>query len=283
MKLLFVAVFNETSTNISQVNAFEQIGIDVIRYDYRDRYRKIGLERDVELLQIVKTQQPDIVLFAKVNGISHNIMNMCKRLGSKIIYWFPDPLGTLNTNKIGYIDKIKVSDFNICAKYSVYNETKKYTKSYHIIEGYDSNIDKLYNVNKDINVSFIGTIYGNRKHILNEIDAKIFSNTYKEEHAKIVSRSKININLCTGNDASDRVYKILAANGFLLTNDWIGRENEFRDREDLVICNNIQDFKDNIQYYLENEDERNWIADNGNGTNEQYSRIEWAKKIMEIL
>ena len=47
------------------------------------------------------------------------------------------------------------------------------------------------------------------------------------------------------------MYKILAAGGFLLTDDWYGRElTGLVDGEDLVIYNNISDLQEKIIYYL---------------------------------
>ena len=50
----------------------------------------------------------------------------------------------------------------------------------------------------------------------------------------------------------DRVYKVMAAGGFLLTNDWIGREEMFVDGEHLVIFNDPQDLAEKIKFYLAN-------------------------------
>jgi len=40
MKVLMVAVFNERSTNVSQAEAFERLGLKVIRFNYREFAKK---------------------------------------------------------------------------------------------------------------------------------------------------------------------------------------------------------------------------------------------------
>ena len=36
MKIIYAAVFTETSTNTRQANAFEKLGHEVIRYDFKE-------------------------------------------------------------------------------------------------------------------------------------------------------------------------------------------------------------------------------------------------------
>ena len=74
---------------------------------------------------------------------------------------------------------------------------------------------------------------------------------------------KINLNFCTAQGASDRVYKIMAARGLLLSDDWEGRERDFIDGEDLVIFKSMEDLNAKIDYYLNNPEEASRIRANG--------------------
>ena len=87
--------------------------------------------------------------------------------------------------------------------------------------------------------------------------------------------------MCTDNCASDRIYKILAAGGFLLTDDWEGRElTGLVDGEHLVIYNDVLDLQEKIVYYLKNEKLRNKISKQGNNKVKKLTRKEWANELL---
>ena len=92
----------------------------------------------------------------------------------------------------------------------------------------------------------------------------------------------INLNFCTSNGASDRVYKILAAGGFLLTEDWHGREELFKDGKDLIIFKNMQDLKQKIDFFIKRPEDRKRVANSGLETVQNYTRLNWAKRIIEL-
>ena len=106
---------------------------------------------------------------------------------------------------------------------------------------------------------------------------------YGTDHAKAVSMSRININVSTSGGASDRIFKVLAAGGFLLTSDWVGRDKLFEDGKHLVVFKDKNDLQEKISYYLSNENKRDEIAKNGNAQVQKYNRDEWAKQIVKIF
>lgn len=280
--IVFVAGFQRGSTNISQANDLERLGVSVIRYDHRVQANKLGSKaRDEELLKLCLYEKPDTILLGKVTDLSLDIFKDCP---SKLVYWFPDPMKIFNESK-QFLQKFLYCDIATCAKRSVRDKLKSLGKdAIHIVEGYDSAVDKVFNLEKGIDVSFIGSLYNSRKEKIKSLNIFHVTGAYGEDHAKIVCKSKININFCTTKDASDRVYKVLASGGFLITEDWIGRKEEgFKDGIDLVIADGIKDFKNKIDYYLEHKEERDIIAQHGMNTNKKYSRLEWAKKILELL
>jgi len=285
MKILFVAVFDDEgkSTNNSQASAFEILGHTVVRYSYRARAAKIGdRNRNLELIDVYRTEEPDLVLFAKTNSISINVFEKCKK-NSKVGYWFPDPLQTFQNPE--FIEMTRVSDFMCCDKINVLGEALQYNdKCYHVTEGYDSTVERVLENEKILDVSFIGNIYGNRSQLLGALKSQVHiaQDAYGAAHSDVVSRSKINLNMCTSLGASDRVYKILAAGGFLLTDDWTGRDEMFEDGKHLVLYASVEDLNQKIEYYLANPDQRDKIAKEGNKEVQKYSRINWAAKIVKI-
>ena len=100
-------------------------------------------------------------------------------------------------------------------------------------------------------------------------------------HSEIVSRTKINLNLCTASGASDRIYKVLGAGGFLLTNDWDGREEMFKDGKEIVIYQDAADLNDKIKFFLANQQAREEIANNGHSAVQKYNRRQWAKHLVK--
>ena len=150
-------------------------------------------------------------------------------------------------------------------------------------EGYDETIDVVQDVNKKYDISFIGNVYNNRGDVLDNIEnIKIISNAYGKQHSIEVGKSKINLNICTDNGASDRVYKILAAGGFLLTDDWEGRElTGLEDDKHLVIYKNIDDLKNKIKFYLKYNNERERIAKGGLKAVKNLTRDAWARGIVD--
>lgn len=287
MKIVFVAVFDNEgiSSNSSQAIGLEQLGHNVIRYNYRIRANKIGPEnRDMELVDIVTTHHPDLVIFAKTNTVNISVFHACKKY-SKVCYWFPDPLSTFDNDE--FLLKTKVSDFFCCdmQKQNVFDYASNLNdKCFKIADGYDPNVEKPRNLKQDIDVSFIGNLYSDRQEKLQHLNRNItvVSNAFGISHSEIVSRSKININFCTANSSSDRTYKVLAAGGFYITEDWENRKEYFVDGQDLIICSDIDDLRAKIDYYLSHPDERAKIAKNGQAAVRKFSRHNWAKQIVEI-
>ena len=221
-RILFVGVFdnNFQSTNTSQLVALNKTGATVVGYNYRDKAAKIGNDaRDKHIVETIIEKNIDLVIFSKCNQVSYKTFREASIL-TKTCLWFMDPL-------ISYNEEMQIKtglvNYFCCDKKDVL-ETAKWinSNSYHVFEGFDSSKDKPHDLKKEHDVTFIGNVYGDRKQKLSKIltNVNVVSNVYGENHAKEVSKSKINLNFCTSNGASDRVYKVLAAGGFLLSDDW---------------------------------------------------------------
>ena len=284
MKILFIGVFDPEgkSTNVSQLVAFNKLGHNVVGYNYRKKAALIGDEnRDKDLTSVVENRNFDLVVYSKCNIVSFETFKEINK-HAKTCLWFMDPLVSYNQE---IKSKTAIVDYFCCDKENVLEEALKInSNSFHVCEGFDSNIDRPHEIEKQYDVSFIGNVYGNRADILGKVKrpVKVISSAYGEKHAIEVAKSKINLNFCTSQGASDRVYKILAAKGFLLTDDWNNREKYFIDGEDCVIFNDIQDLNKKIKYYLNNPEEAEKIASNGFKTVQKFNRLNWATKIIEL-
>ena len=283
MKILFIGVFDREgkSTNVSQILAFKSLGHEVVGYNYRQKAAILGNEnRDKNLVSTIKNMNVDLVVYSKCNAVSIKAFKEINKI-TKTCLWFMDPLITYNQEMR---DKTTAVDYFCCDKENVLTEALNLnTNSFQVYEGYNQNIDKPCEIAKKYDLSFIGNIYGNRQQIIKGVNhpIKIISNAFGYKHTEEVGKTKINLNICTSNGASDRVYKILAAKGFLLTDDWDGREKVFADKKDLVIYKNIDDLNEKIAFYLQNPEEATKIAESGYNCVQKYNRIEWAKKIIE--
>lgn len=89
---------------------------------------------------------------------------------------------------------------------------------------------------------------------------------YWSEMPKVFHMSKINLNFTIPNIKSGiplRIWDVLGAGGFLLTNYQAEIPLFFEEGEDLVCFDGIEDMREKVDYYLKHEEERKRIAENG--------------------
>ena len=282
MKVFHVAVFTPSSTNVWQADAFDELGCDTYRYDYRKRAVDLGdtNARDDELIELCKAESPDIILFSKCNKMDVRVVKECSKIGITAL-WYMDPRGNIDAE---LILKMRASNYIFTSRWDGIREGKRHNNNvYYVHEGYDPKTNYPMNVHKIRDVSFIGNLRGDRFRYHEAIKFDVINNAYREEHARIVSETKINLNLTEGDGTSDRTYKILAAGGFLLTLPWEKMEESFVDGLDFVVFYNVLDLKEKINYYLRHENERNVIAATGCETVKRYDNKNYARTILEAI
>lgn len=280
LKVVITGVFTTDSTNYAQANGFENNSCKLFRFEIKDIIKKYGRDyAQTSLIHTLHAARPDFMVICKGTGIDVETIKECQKY-TKVYLWFMDAyLPHHWTTELQA--KIRICDKVFCDKLQAVKAGLELNKNtIWACEGFDSSIERIHNLPRKYDVSFIGNIYDDRSHIVQLSGAKVFK-AYAEEHAKIVSQSRINLNICTGNCASDRVYKIMAAEGFLLTNDWEGRSLIFKNGVDLVIWKDINDLQDKIDYYLEHVGERRRIASKGFEAVQRFSRDKWAKIILD--
>lgn len=283
MKVLFIAVFDkhDKSTNNSQSRAFKRLGVDVIEYNYRVIAGKLGaVGRDQDLFKTVQRTRPELIIISKGNTISNNVLKACNKIAPVCFWWMDALKPSAEMNGKAALSSFVVVDKELCVK-----EYKKHNRhTYLVPAGFDAPIHVPHNVPQTKEVTFIGGLYGTRRGLVAPLKppVHVVNNAYAKDHALLVSQSKINLNFCTSQCASERVYKILASKGFLLSDDWVGREKFFKDGEDLVIFKNPQDLQKKINHYLKNDKERERIRNQGFETVQKYTRDNWAKRILDI-
>lgn len=107
---------------------------------------------------------------------------------------------------------------------------------------------------------------------------------YWGELPKVFRESKVNLNFTIPNIKSGiplRVWDVLGARGFLLTNFQAEIPLYFKEGEDLVCFDGIEDLKEKVAYYLAHDGERQEIAYNG------YKKVKanhsYVNRIQEML
>jgi len=286
MKILFIGVFDSAnrSTNNAQLRGFLKEGCEVIGFNYRAKAAEIGSDnRDQMIIDVCRERQPDLVVFSKCAEVATRVFRECTAATTTCLWWM-DPLSTLE--QIPEM-LLKANEVHLVCT-GIKNTLEVFRKAnpniYHVLEGYDDMMHKPHDLQKDLEVTFIGSLHSERRRIMDAIEHPVahLTNVYAYEHAKTVSRSKINLNFSTAGGGSDRVYKVLGAGGFLLTSDWEGREELFESGKDLVVYKDVHDLNKKIAFYLENEDKRNTIAMRGHQTVQGMTKNEWARKIIKI-
>jgi len=282
MKILFVAVFNPRSTNVSQSDGFRKNGCEVIEFNYRVIASEIGnQQRDRQLVDLCRKEKPDAVIFSKCNEIQSWVVDECNKL-SKTVLWYMDTLNENYNNSL--IQKIKKCDLVFCGIWASYLKAKELggDKVFFLQEGYDHLVNYPMELPYKYDVSFLGALRNKRHEYHKAINFTLIGDAFGLEHTKVVTQSKINLNFTEGG-TSDRTYKVLAAKGFLLTEPWESMENDFTVGKDFDIFTNTQELRERIDYYLQHEDERIKIAAHGYETVKKFDRINWAREIIKKL
>jgi Glycosyl transferases group 1 len=125
----------------------------------------------------------------------------------------------------------------------------------------------IENTPKDIDVLFVGNLLPRRKEIIDELNKSFLVTTHTsfgQDMVESINRAKIILNI-HGTDLLDtetRVYETLACKGFLLTES-LSCENPFQNGIHLVEVKNISELKEKIAYYLNNDFDRERIAESG--------------------
>lgn len=107
---------------------------------------------------------------------------------------------------------------------------------------------------------------------------------YNREVWEVYRQSRINLNItlhCIETGASQRVFDVMAAGGFLLSNYQEELEELFVQGEDIVLYHDMQELEYYIDYYLSHEEERRYIAQNGQRKVLAYH--DYGKRLQEVM
>ena len=274
---------------------FEQLGHEVKSFDYR-KYNLQHFSITNKLLNKLMIRQakkwnPELVLVNKGEPILPGTINEIKKDGSKAVNWNPDePLGVLVAfNKIKNIEEYDAF-FTYDTQYlKSLKELNLHT--YHLPPGADP-----FGVHKEqipleqrdypASICMVGTAYENRIKLLNDFSKyqmrlagpgwdkapkELAKNSlpYVDiiKMVKLFNESKIVLNpygaskhfICP----NPRTFETPATRSFELTDMPRETEKYFKPKKEFVIYKDEKEFKELVDYYLENDDERIKIAQAG--------------------
>ena len=191
-----------------------------------------------------------------------------------------------------FIEEILNDDFvNNFLKYNpdIYHFPDKYDKNYKalIAQQYISvkvaeqeRLRALKILSDNFNVDiYTGSNTSSMPNIHNKGFAKSLT-----EMPLIFNQSKININITAKSIRTGlplRIFDVLGCGGFLITNYQSELPQFFEIGTDLVTYESLEDLKEKCKYYLENEDERKQIAQNGYNKVNKFHTFD--KRLLEIL
>jgi hypothetical protein len=297
MKILFIAVFTPNSTNVSQSRGFKENGCEIIEYDYRKKLIEFNSieKRDDDIINLVNTIKPNLVLFSKCNMMHYRVVEECNKI-SKTALWYMDAMYNFDSE---LIDKIKRVNYFFCGVEGVIPNAEKYNKnSIFIHQCPDEKMNfKINDHNCTFidDITFIGSVDSTQIHsdrlkyinrLKNEFNGfKHYNNVFGLKHNEIVNCSKINLNFSPTDSSgvSVRIFKILSSGGFLMTTPWTDMEKTFTPDKDIVIFNNEDELVEKIKYYLTNENDRIKISTNGYQKVREYLPKNWSNKIINYV
>jgi hypothetical protein len=287
MKILFVGVFATGSTNIGQADGFSLLGHEVERYDYRAKLRTYHTvaARDEDLKAFIRSWRPDLTVFSKCNQMHVDCVRTANEVGQSCL-WFMDPKNANFNEELHH--KIRSASFSCFGQVPLFEVYKvcSHARAFFVSEGYDEDVDfPEAGIDPIHDLSFIGSIRDQRRKLLHDkIGFHVYARSFGEGHRKAVAETKVNLNLTySEGGTSDRVHKIMAAGGFVLSQPWHGMENMFSVGDHLAIFETPQELLYEAAYYLEHEEERLEIARKGREKNQPYSRTGWAQFLIDKM
>jgi hypothetical protein len=159
-------------------------------------------------------------------------------------------------------------------------------KSYWFPNSYPDDLIQPLGGEKTVDVGFCGNII-NRGHVINSLDKygirkDIF--VIGDDMVDAINSYKIHLNCNISNDINYRTFETCGCGTMLLTNYTPGLEKLFDIGKEIVVYTSIEDLDNKVKYYLENEDERNFIAESGHQrVKRDHTYFERSKKLIEII
>lgn len=272
MRILVVGVFSRpNSTNVFLAKALRELEYEVGEFDYRALAEKLGVESmNAGLVYEVLRNKPDVVIICKGDSILPDSLTKIVKFGTKVHYWFMDPIQTINKN---IVDLALESTSVSCTGGGVAKVFADYgvRKVAHIFEGVDSSYyyPKPFNKDYESDFLFIGTRTEERMKYLywlgSEYKVRVYGLGFGplvegEAFNDIYSSSKAMVSINTQNDIpnyfSDRVFLYLGARAFVFQKYSPELERYFENRKHLVWFDTVEELLSLAKEYMSGDKDK---------------------------
>lgn len=297
-------------------SACEQLGHKVRKFDYRKwKLQHLSLTNmflNAKLAAEAIKWPADVLIVNKGESILPNTISSITKEGIKTVNWNPD-------EPFGYLAKFnKINNVNEYTAYFTYD--KQYLKplrelnpnSFHLPPGSDPfGVHKEHTPlnlrNFPADLCLVGTAYKNRINLLRKFASykmriagpgwtKAHSSISKQalphvkitEMVKLFNESKIVFNPYGTSKyfivPNPRTFEIPATKSFQLTDIPRDIDSFFRPGKEVVVYKDQNEFKELVDYYLENDEERNKIAQAGyDRVVKEHTMLHRVKKLLETV
>jgi len=245
-----------------------------------------------DLISKAKSFNPELVIILKGETILPKTIRILKREGIKVINWFMDPIITLEW---GYLfDSIPEYDYFFVKDKFIMKRLHEigFDNVRFLLQCYDPSVYKKIELSKEeediygSDICSVGNIYPYRLRLLNSLSNYNFKAWGKLvrvkpsevarfyqgrpaisfEKAKIFNASKIGFNSHTPweiEGSNVRLFEICGCGTFQLTDSTLYINKIFKVGKEIVCFENRKELKELVDYYLDNEIEREKIAEAG--------------------
>ncbi|MCP4633295.1 MAG: glycosyltransferase, partial [candidate division Zixibacteria bacterium] len=272
------------------VKAMEDLGIDVVSIDYRSERNKLPL--------LAPYLEVDAVIINRGEWIDPELIRSFK---VPTLLWYGEYI--YGNDKDALTRRAEI-EFNGSAFDYVIWEGGYEPKAFQTLRNWScSNVDWVYparikpevyrklDVEKIYDVSFLGSITPRRKQMLDRIakkfDLKVFTEFDLEKQVMIFNQTKVNLHISFADypihsAVNMRGFDVIGCGSFLL-HEGLEEELMFKGgvHLDYFKINDISDLENKIAYYLDKEEERDRIAENG--CKYLYENYSVEKTVLELL
>lgn len=306
MKILFVGIFDHNEPNTAFRQAFKNMSSD-----YRELAWNTCQNVNQSLYDMVNNFIPDLIFLQlqAPNVINDITLNRLKKTGAFIVQWTGDARQPLPNHYIEFGRKINLSLFNnfndvetmrkagvnadflqIAFDHNIYNPNGFKFENFADIVFMGNNYGTTFELSKyrfDM-VDFLRKTYGNNFMLFGfgyPKEWKIENLMYQQNREAEIYRScKIGINLShydLKHYASDRLFRIMGCGSMCISKEF-PEMLEYENGNNFATFNgSFEDLKAKIDYYLNNDIERQRIANNG--CNNALTKWNWNNRIDELL
>lgn len=281
-------------------------GIEVVHFDFIEKYQQLGRKRmNDELLALATSQDFDVLFEVTIHDeVAPETLRRISDAGITTIGWGCDDHWRFEDFSRKYapaFDFWVTTARSALPKFAAIGMAERVIRSQWAVE---PTVYYPVDVPRDIDVSFVGQPHGNRREIIAWLaslgvrvsvfgygwsgtgSAALRSRITHEEMIEVFSRSKVNLNLSNSSVMGEqqikgRVFEVPGCRGLLLTDAADDLELYYRDGEEIVIYRSPEDLIQKIRWLLEHDEEREAIAQAG------YERTlrehTWRRRIDEVF